>query len=61
MSHKIPKAREEDMYNEEGNCSNCGSEDSAMGSPYETSEGLVLQDIYCEVCGTILDVIDADE
>jgi len=47
-------------YDDDGNCSNCGSEDQALSSPYHDDErGAEIQDVYCERCGAVLEYQEA--
>lgn len=55
MTNKVPEPK---GYDGKGNCSKCHSSDSAMSSPYKNPDtGEQIQDIYCEDCGTVLDVM----
>lgn len=41
-------------YDEEDNCSSCGSEQQSVSSPYEV-DGETYQDVYCQNCGSVLE------
>lgn len=42
-------------YNEEDNCSSCGSEQQSVSSPYEVDDE-TYQDMYCQNCGSVLEI-----
>lgn len=49
-------------YNEEGGCIQCGSEDTAVSSPYmDPDKEVEVHDVYCENCGTVLEQIKVDD